>query len=79
MRAMRKVEMVKEIMGMLRYAQEQENRQYRVNVFKVLKNFNVSHNRNKLEKIEKALLKDVSRNTIVEIMYEMHIAIETTF
>ena len=73
MRAMRKVEMVKEIMGMLRYAQEQENRQYRV------KTFNVSHNRNKLEKIEKALLNDVSRNTIVEIMYEMHIAIETTF
>lgn len=46
MRAMRKVEMVKEIMGMLRYAQEQENRQYRVNAFKVLKSFNVSHNRN---------------------------------
>lgn len=78
MRTMRKVEMVKEIMGMLRYAQ-QENRQYRVNAFKVLKSFNVSHNRNKLEKIEKALLNDVSRNTIVEIMYEMHIAIETTF
>ena len=45
MRAMRKVEMVKEIMGMLRYAQEQENRQYRVNAFKVLKSFNVSHNK----------------------------------
>lgn len=76
---MRKVEMVKEIMEMLRYAQEQEDRQYRVNAFKVLKRFNVSHNRNKLEKIEKALLNDVSRNAIIEIMYEMHIAIETTF